>query len=34
MIAAALEAEVADHIDRFVGDLDQDGHRPESLHPD
>src|SRR3954449_563576 len=27
MIAAALEAEVADYIDRFAGELDQDGHR-------
>jgi hypothetical protein len=27
MIAAALEAEVADYIDRFAGELDQAGHR-------
>jgi hypothetical protein len=27
MIAAALEAEVADYIDRFAGELDDDGHR-------
>jgi putative transposase len=27
MIATALEAEVADYIDRFAGDLDEDGHR-------
>src|SRR3954466_9545276 len=27
MIATALEAEVADYIDRFAGNLDEDGHR-------
>src|SRR3954468_14133059 len=27
MIAAALEAEVTDYVDRFAGELDQDGHR-------
>src|SRR3954470_4291991 len=27
MIAAALEAEVADYIDRFSGDVDEDGRR-------
>src|SRR5690242_20126860 len=27
MIAAALEAEVADYIDRFAGELDEDGRR-------
>jgi len=27
MIAAALEAEVADYVERFVGDVDEDGRR-------
>jgi len=27
MLAAALEAEVADYIDRYLGDVDGDGHR-------
>lgn len=27
MLAAALQAEVADYIDRFAGEIDENGHR-------
>jgi len=32
MIAAALEAEVADYVDRFAGEVDEEGKRLVVLH--